>query len=85
MSSATPRGSRETSENPTQQATYPGALVSSCEISLRASGMKPPGFAKRRARRPTMATAGEDARLLIRSIMPAMRFGSGGCRRARTT
>src|SRR5271165_1517936 len=53
------------------------------EISFIASGMKPPGFASA-APAATIAIHGDEAILLIWSIMPWARFGSRGRRRNRT-
>jgi hypothetical protein len=53
-------------------------------MSFSASGMKPPGFA-RMAPAPTIAITGDEANLLIRSIIAAIRSGSRGRLNACTT
>ncbi len=54
------------------------------EMLFRASGMNAPGFA-RDAPAATIAIQGEDATLLILSIVPATRCGSAGRLKSRTT
>ena len=83
ITSATPSGSNATSVKSTHSITYCVALGSVSEISLRASGMKPPGLASI-APAPTIAAAGDDATVLIFAIIPAALSGSAGRRSSRT-
>ena len=55
-----------------------------CEMSFRAMGMKPPGFASA-APAPTITIAGDDAILLICPNIASARFGSRGRRTSRST
>jgi len=66
-------GSSDTTKKKTQSTMYSALLGSVSEISLSASGIKPPGFA-RVAPAPMIAMTGELAILLICSTMPFMRF-----------
>src|SRR5262249_42038503 len=81
---ATRRGSSDTSAKKSQLSTYSAALGSVSEIVFNAIGMKPPGLASV-APAAKIATAGDDATLLICSMAAAMRAGLGGWRARFTT
>src|ERR671937_734021 len=84
MMTAVPKGSNDTNEKNSHSTMYWAALGLVSEMSLRASGMNPPGLASV-APAPTMAMTGELAILLICSTMLLMRLELGGRRRAPTT
>src|SRR5690348_1080899 len=74
---ATACGSSAISVKKSHCTAYPAAEGSVSEIAFSASGMNAPGFASA-APAPTIATAGEDATLLIRVTMPSTLAGSSG-------